>query len=513
MNANGLKAALVQGPLLDQAVLPLELRLAVALLALLSVPFVLRALALLTRMLAPLPCWRFGHALELRRRGARYLHQLIVNTPAEIFTIDVLFKKVLVVNPSLDRVLAKHVHETSLARVISIIGQKSLELSDKAVGTIAEYDPRPAHSQLFAASQGSAALAETSGCYIREHVLRQPREQQVLVGKWMFDLVVGASAHTLWGPQNPWNEDHEFMRQFVILSDNFESLSLPMARLASRRAYRARQFLIERLMTFHREHPQGVETSVAHRINAIAMSDQDWQSNVDYYRCELLEALGLLPTASTLSVWLVRHLLADPELRRKVTEEVRRVEPAKDDDESHGNTTSSSSCSPSGRLDLSDIRTRCPHLVAAWHETLRLHVTAVPRVVTGDFELPVPSRATPVAVKEKDVILLPMLAFNLDPQTWGPDAGTFSAERFLDGSGRLSTQRTRKVRGFGVAGNLCPGRNFGFETAMAAVATLLHDFDVESGVCPAPRPMAGMNVGFERLADDVPVRLTRVGPM
>lgn len=284
-----------------------------------------------------------------------------------------------------------------------------------------------------------------------------------------------------------------------------------MARLTSRRAYQARQFLVEELMAFHRKHRQGREKSVAHRINAIAMSEQDWENNVDYYRCELLEALGLLPTAGTLSVWLVRHLLADAELRRKVVEEVRRLQLAKGDDECGGDTSSDSCCPPSGRLDLSEIRTRCPHLVAAWHETLRLHVTAVPRVATNDFELSVPSRPTPVAVREDDVILLPMLSFNLDPQTWGPDAGTFSAERFIDGSGRLSQQRTRKVRGFGVAGNLCPGRNFGFDTVMASVAALLREFDVESVPYPAPTATTGINVGFERLADDVPVRLTRIG--
>lgn len=239
MASTELEATIVRVPLQD--VLPLDLRLAVALLALLSVPFALWAIGLLTRMLAGLQCWRLaglqcwrlakvrpdrpphvssvipvlGHALELRRRGARYLHQLITNTRAEIFTIDVLFKRVLVVNPSLDRALAKHVHDTSLARVVSIFGQQSLELSDKAVRIIAQYDPRPVHSQLFAAFQGSATLADSAACYIHGRTQSQPCEQQVPIGQWLFDLVVGASAHALWGPQNPWGTDREFMRQFV----------------------------------------------------------------------------------------------------------------------------------------------------------------------------------------------------------------------------------------------------------------------------------------------------------
>lgn len=266
-----------------------------------------------------------------------------------------------------------------------------------------------------------------------------------------------------------------------------------MAWVTARPAYRARRFLVARLAAFHREHGQSLEASVAHRINAIAMSSPGWRDDADYYRCELLEALGLLATASTLSAWLVRHLLAEPGLRRRVVEQVRRL----------------ATDGATGRPDLGDVRASCPHLAAAWYETLRLHVTVVPRMATAGFALPVPSRAAPVAVREGDVLLLPMLSSNLDAKTWGPDAAAFSAERFLDAARRLDSSRARRVRGFGVAGNLCPGRSFGFDAAMAAVATTLRDFDVQSPPCAAPAPRPGLSIGFERLADDVSVRLTR----
>lgn len=293
-----------------------------------------------------------------------------------------------------------------------------------------------------------------------------------------------------------------------VISDRFESLSQPLPWLTARPAYRARELLVDRLMAFHRAHRDSREASMAHRINAVAMNDPNWADNVDYFRCELLEALGLLATASTLSVWLIRYLLVDDELRRKVVAEVRRLDTIPAD---AGGETSS------GRLDLDDIRTTCPHLVAAWYETLRLRVTVVPRVVSRDFALPLPLPSSPVSVpiKKHDVILLPMLSFNMDAATWGPDAASFRAGRFIDAaSGRLSTQLTRRVRGFGVAGNLCPGRAFGFETAMAAAATLLRDFDVGSvtgEAFPEPRAMRGTNVGFERLAGDVQARLVRIG--
>ncbi|PFH55339.1 hypothetical protein XA68_18560 [Ophiocordyceps unilateralis] len=490
--------------LFDEAVVAFELRLVLLLFLLFSLfTFVRRALHQLTSQrtsgsrqgsskswTASIPHvsssipW-IGHAIELRRRGARYIHQLILDAPAPVFSINLLSRRVLVVHPSLERALARHVDDTSLSRIISLIGSRSLGLSEAGVNVIGAYDPRPVHAQLFAAADGSARLAEESATYVRELSSRQPAEQRVLIGRWLFDAVVGATAHSLWGRRNPWNEDGEFMKQFIILSDGLESLSQPMPQITARAPYQARSFLLDRLRSFHRQHVESRTWSVAHRINAVAMTDANWEDNEDYYRCELLEALGLLATASTLSVWLVRHLLADPDLLRTVVSQVRRLESS----------------------DLASVRTTCPHLVAAWYETLRLHVTAVPRVATRDIDLV----GSPIS--EGDVLIMPMLSFNLDPKTWGPDSHLFSPRRFLDDDGKLRSARTRKVRGFGVAGNLCPGRTFGFDTAMASVATLLRDFDVVvlgGEKSPLPRAKAGVAVGFERLADDVEVRLSRV---
>ncbi|PHH64035.1 hypothetical protein CDD80_1165 [Ophiocordyceps camponoti-rufipedis] len=487
--------------LFDESVISFELRLVTILVALFTLfSFVRRVLGQIrglsgsalvrswptTTTTEPVPSvpstlpW-IGHALGLRRSGARYIQQLMARAPAAVFSINLMSRRVLVVHPSLERALARHVDDTSLARIISLIGSRSLGLSEAGVDVIGSYNPRPIHAQLFTASDGSARLAAQSARYVEGHSLRQPDEQRVLIGRWLFDAVVGATAHALWGERNPWNEDGEFMRQFIILSDGLESLSQPFPRLTARAPYQARSFLLDRLRAFHRQHRESRTLSVAHRINAVAMTDAHWEDNDDYYRCELLEALGLLATASTLSVWLVRHLLADEELLRDVVAEVRRAAESTE-----------------------DVRTGCPLLVAAWYETLRLHVTAVPRVATRDLDL------AGAPVSRGDVLVLSMMSFNLDQATWGPDADVFSARRFLDAGGRLRSARTRKVRGFGIAGNLCPGRNFGFDTAMAAVSTLLRDFDVEtSAVPPLPKAKGGIAVGFERLADDVEVRLVR----
>ena len=239
--------------------------------------------------------------------------------------------------------------------------------------------------------------------------------------------------------------------------------------------------------------------SVAHGINVVAHSDADWETNPDYYNIEMVSALGLLATPSTLSVWLMRHLLASPQLLHLISDEVQKLQVIQGED----------NCSR--RLDLSDVRGLCPWLVASWYETLRLHMTGVPRLARHDFSLALPG-CDPLSVTQGDIFLLPMCASNLDAANWGPDAHIFTPSRFINNNGELNNSLIRKVRAFGVAGNLCPGRVFGFEVAMAVVAGTLRTFDIKSAderPFWVPEVRRGFNVGFERYADDVRVVMVK----
>ena len=105
-----------------------------------------------------------------------------------------------------------------------------------------------------------------------------------------------------------------------------------------------------------------------------------------------------------------------------------------------------------------------------------------------------------------------MSASNRDPELWGTDAETFNPGRFITPTGDLSATLIRKVRAFGVAGNLCPGRVFGTEVALAVVGGLLRTFEVRSvdgREFRVPGVRRGFNVGFERYADDIEVKLVR----
>jgi hypothetical protein len=163
------------------------------------------------------------------------------------------------------------------------------------------------------------------------------------------------------------------------------------------------------------------------------------------------------------------------------------------------------------RLDFANVRSECPWLMASWYETLRLHMTGVARIARHDFMLNLPD-SDPIAVPQGEIFMLPMCASNLDVDNWGPDAATFKASRFINKVGEVSVSAVRKVRAFGVAGNMCPGRVFGTDIVFSVVATMLRTFDIEAAPGEefrVPTLRGGFNVGFERYGDDVKVLLRK----
>ncbi|KAM0427785.1 hypothetical protein ACHAPT_007242 [Fusarium lateritium] len=441
----------------------------------------------------------FGHLLGLQRDTTRYVNSLIASTASQIFTINIAFKNIIVVNPSLDRQLSRHVSDTGLAQILAYVGSRVFGLGPSTIQVILDTDPRRLHQAEFGRPENLRALSECSGVFIWDEMNKMAPVNEVDLAHWMFGLTVSATASAVWGVDNPWRMDREFSEEFMNLTETFDSLSRPAAWLTARSAYKTREFLIKRLREFHNQHRESRVKTVAHAINVVAHSDPNWETNPDYYHIEMVTAIGLLATASTLSVWLVRHLLATPELLRIVVDEVQRLQVVQAETQA------------GHKLDLTNIRTLCPWLVASWYETLRLHMTAVPRLARHEFGLELPG-SEPLAVSQGDLFLLPMSASNLDTNAWGPDAASFQPSRFINSAGELSNSLIRKVKAFGVAGNLCPGRVFGFEVVMAMVAGTLGTFEVKSADSKeftVPGVRGGFNVGFERYADDVKVVLSK----
>ncbi|KAJ4261617.1 hypothetical protein NW762_007049 [Fusarium torreyae] len=438
-----------------------------------------------------------GHLFGLSIDSTRYINRLIASSPNPIFTINIPGARITVVNPSLDRVLARHVNDTGLAQVLVYVGPRLFNLTQETIKAVFAYNPQPLHKVKFGHAENIVSLNQRSGSYITEQVMKMPDTSEVFIGRWVFELAVAATASAVWGVENPWRMDKEFSNEFMKLSETFDSLGRPFPWLTAHSAWNSRKFLLKRLREFHLQHREARAQTTAHSINVIAHSDPNWEKNPDYYHIEMVTALGLLATTSTLVVWLTRHLLTDAELVQVVLKEVQNLKHVEGEDKP--------------RLDFAQVRTECPWLMASWYETLRLHMTGVARIARHDFDLVLPD-SEPIAVPQGEIFMLPMCASNLDVDNWGADAASFKASRFINEAGELSGSAIRRVRAFGVAGNMCPGRVFGTDIVFSVVAMMLRTFDVEAvkgEEFRVPTLRKGFNVGFERYGDDVKVLLKK----
>lgn len=434
----------------------------------------------------------------LRYKLYSFVYNAILNCASPVLSINVFPRKIVVTDPSMESALSRHTSETSLANVIFLIGRRVFGLSDSSIQAIGGYDPRPVHVGEFSSASNArgllAAMAETTG----QKLQSQPDVQETELGPWLFKLTSSAVASALWGPESPWVADEEFQNQFMELSGSQMTLLRPFSKYTAKAAHKAREFIINRLQAAHANNRASRVRQIAHRINAVVMSDPEWESNKDYFNVELLTSLGLMVTPSTMAVWMIRHLLLRPDLFDRVLKEARNPD----------------ALDEQGNIDLVRIRESFPFLAACLYETLRLHMTAIPRVAKADFDVAVPN-SQPIHLKSGDLIYLAMSSFNRNTETWGPDASTFSPERLLNNAGNLSASMVRKLRVFGVAGNLCPGRKVGLETILYVVASVLREFDIEnprgeSEQYPEPRTEDGFGIGFERCANDINIRLRRV---
>jgi hypothetical protein len=156
-----------------------------------------------------------GHVWSLQRTSAAYLHRLLVKTGSPLFTINFMTRNVLVAHPSLDKSLARHASDMGLAQIVSIVGKRLFNMEESTIKFIVGYDPRPQHRHEFYSALNVRRLADDSFAYMLGRLKSQPSVQQVPFAKWLFSLGVQSTACAVWGAENPWDEDKEFMQSFT----------------------------------------------------------------------------------------------------------------------------------------------------------------------------------------------------------------------------------------------------------------------------------------------------------
>jgi cytochrome P450 len=135
-------------------------------------------------------------------------------------------------------------------------------------------------------------------------------------------------------------------------------------------------------------------------------------------------------------------------------------------------------------LPVGQLETRCPFLHACYQEVLRLYLNGVGnRRVMRDTRLH-DADGRPYLLKEGVNVQVPSGVLHTLGSAWGPDAGVFRPERWLDASPQQERSRRGAFMPFGGGRHLCPGRRFARGEILGFMAVVAAGFEVEGVELP-----------------------------
>lgn len=346
-----------------------------------------------------------------------------------------------------------------------------------------------------------------------------PRFEDNNLFLWIRDIFTSAITYSFFGSNDPFLQDPTLVQSFWSVPFKGESSSLkimiaqqlnstrdyendvsalmfaPLPWLSARHAYLARERVQASLRAFfnkkyHLENDCSVyargriEVALKHGFTTTEAA------NV-LIGIIFVSTINTIPTA----YWLLIYILSDALLDSDLLEEVESIASRNGD-----------KCV----LDIDNITVKCPVLVSAYQEVMRLtnHQTGL-RQVIEDTQLtyePV-SRSLDDSPKVPKTYLLrkgcfvqtPAAVLHASTAAWGPDVASFNPRRFLPSS--ITSKQKKSFVPFGGGRHLCPGRHLAFSEILGTVAMLLLGYEVRDISGGAVKPQVGWKL---KIVDGVP---------
>jgi hypothetical protein len=260
--------------------------------------------------------------------------------------------------------------------------------------------------------------------------------------------------------------------------------------ITARRAYYARKAINK---AFQKYLELGQAKDAGRVVTESVNTARKWGvSSLDTWNLEILRVFVSVINNVPSSFWLLSYILNDAELLKEIREEIMTVITRKNDTVS---------------MDITKFHCNCPLYVSTWQETLR-HISAngaVRRVKTDTL------LSNSFALKAGSSIQMPAGVLHQSPSTWGKDARTFNARRFLKANDLPREQRkaqTSSYVSFGGGKHLCPGRHLATTEVLSLVATLLLGYEFE-GFRMLPQQPVKIGSGVKKVKGDLQMVVKR----
>jgi cytochrome P450 len=270
--------------------------------------------------------------------------------------------------------------------------------------------------------------------------------------------------------------------------------------ITARKAYNARKVLTS---AFHEYYDKGLDRNANSFVKGRARAARvENFTNRDLAGFEITICFASLTNTVPTAFSMLCYVLSDPVLTAEICEEVSSI-------------TIRTMVNGIVRvsLDITSFNTKCPLLVSAFQETIRMCVHATPiRVVTEDMLL-----KESYVLKKGGIVLVAGGAIQESRKVWGEDAETFNGRRFMNKKALNREQKKAQAQGllpFGGGKHLCPGRHLAFTEVVSFVAIMVYGFEVRmkdgSGLVKPP-PFKTQQLGeiSKKPAHDIEVLIRR----
>ncbi|KAF2088039.1 cytochrome P450 [Saccharata proteae CBS 121410] len=162
---------------------------------------------------------------------------------------------------------------------------------------------------------------------------------------------------------------------------------------------------------------------------------------------------GINANAWKVAFWLLTHLIFDPSLLISTRSEISQA----------------AVHSPTPSAFYANLEA-CPHLMAAYHETLRLTVGSI-----GTRDVTTPTHIGGKQLQPGARIIIPFRSMLTDTSAFGPDSTTFDSARFLNNP---ELAYSPYYKPFGGGDTYCPGRFLAKAEVVTVVALAVLRFDL-----------------------------------
>ncbi|KAL4860340.1 cytochrome P450 [Aspergillus spectabilis] len=450
----------------------------------------------------------FGHLPGMFRHGTNYPVLLgLQNDHPRIYAIRMFGQRIYTVSsPELASiVMRKQKHLDTETQFIITVFQNMLG-ADKAAMKLLLSSTKPAakkartpfreemrsiEHKLLAAGEPMEAFYEGMITEVSRKVGPSgldSAENGVPLLELLEEVLIAAAGTALYGKNNPLVANPSLGKDYWLYDSQMSSFLLNlMPRYTVPEAFKARERLVTAFSAYHQ---RGGENDMSDIVRQRCEVARKYGCSDDYLGRSEVELLnGLLSNMVPTVFWMLVHIILDPELAERVSNEVDNFVQKPD-----LNTLS---------LAPGEIRKGCPVLVATYQEALRLYSSSARAYqVMEDFML-----TDDCLLKKNSIITIPAETIHRNPENWGPDALEFNVDRWFKSDRTLNSSAWVP---FGGGSSICPGRFFVFDMILSTVIVVLYSYDLSApGIIHPPGRKTRVMSGIRIPTDDVHVVATK----